>query len=226
MSWSVGCSDADPSLDHGSAVPSPEGPGSDGQVSHASKALDASAANADAGTEEPIVEPVSEADYYVRNQTAAAVSLAATDLSGGPVQLLQDRLAPGEEARIYHALEGTGGHVMPSNFFENFTVTSGTDVTYSGVRNEDWKASDGRYTLKLKEREDYSCTEDEDCTIKDVGNCCGYYPRCVNVDSPTPGPECVGDDGESLGGVCGWPDITHCSCVQNTCRSMQGDQEV
>jgi hypothetical protein len=73
-----------------------------------------------------------------------------------------------------------------------------------------------------RETIDYSCEQASDCAVKDVGNCCGYFPRCVNIDSPTPRPECSDD----VGGVCGWPDISHCECVENTCRSMQGDTEV
>ena len=32
---------------------------------------------------------------------------------------------------------------------------------------------------------DSSCKVDADCTVKNVGNCCGYYPACVNVSSAT-----------------------------------------
>lgn len=32
---------------------------------------------------------------------------------------------------------------------------------------------------------DRSCRSDADCTVKNVGNCCGAYPACVNVTSPT-----------------------------------------
>jgi hypothetical protein len=66
------------------------------------------------------------------------------------------------------------------------------------------------------------CRTADDCSIENVGNCCGYYPRCVSQDNPTPRPDCSG----GVAGVCGWPEITHCECVENTCRSMQGDNEV
>ncbi|HJT98528.1 MAG TPA: hypothetical protein VJ696_09455, partial [Rhodanobacteraceae bacterium] len=32
---------------------------------------------------------------------------------------------------------------------------------------------------------DYTCRTDADCAVKDVGNCCGRYPACVNRESPT-----------------------------------------
>jgi hypothetical protein len=168
-----------------------------------------------------IVEAVSEADYYVRNDTSLPVSLSATALFGEPVILLQDTVPAGGEALIYHALEGTGGHVMPSNFFHAFTASQSGKTLYSGVRDADWQEGSGRYTLTLREQVNYACEQAADCEIKDVHNCCGYFPRCVNVDSPTPAPECSG-----VGSVCGWPEITHCTCEKNTCRSMQGDQEV
>jgi hypothetical protein len=69
---------------------------------------------------------------------------------------------------------------------------------------------------------DYSCNEDEDCVIKDVHNCCGAYPRCVNQSSATPPPVCPA----GVSSVCGWPDIDSCTCKENRCRSMQSGNEV
>ncbi len=67
---------------------------------------------------------------------------------------------------------------------------------------------------------DYSCTRDSDCVVKDVGNCCGYYPACVNVDSPTDPAavqaECEKNDMQS---ICGFPEISSCACVENNCRA-------
>lgn len=67
---------------------------------------------------------------------------------------------------------------------------------------------------------DYSCSVDADCAVKDVGNCCGYYPACVNRDSPT-FPEQVRErcEAEGMMGVCGFPEITACQCVENRCES-------
>ena len=68
---------------------------------------------------------------------------------------------------------------------------------------------------------DTSCTRDADCTIKNVGNCCGYYPACVNVASPTDPAgvqaQCARDGTMS---VCGFPSISACQCVAGQC---QGD---
>ncbi len=78
-----------------------------------------------------------------------------------------------------------------------------------------------------KNRNAYSCSTDSDCVVKDVHNCCGYYPRCVNKDY-IPDVEAVKRECQEKGmaSICGWPEITHCKCVDNSCKSMQGDSTV
>jgi hypothetical protein len=68
----------------------------------------------------------------------------------------------------------------------------------------------------------FACQVAADCEIKNVGNCCGYYPRCVNKDAVFAPAQC--EPGE--GSVCGWPDIDECACRDNTCRSLQAGGEV
>ncbi|MFN7387264.1 MAG: hypothetical protein ACK5S2_11005 [Lysobacteraceae bacterium] len=67
---------------------------------------------------------------------------------------------------------------------------------------------------------DYSCTTDADCAVKAVGNCCGYYPACVNTNSPTfpeqVKAECAQNDMQS---VCGFRDIEGCACVEGRCEA-------
>ena len=77
------------------------------------------------------------------------------------------------------------------------------------------KAKPGGDTVEI----DRSCTTDAECTVKDVGNCCGYYPACVNVDSPTD-PEGVKAQCAKSGmaSVCGFPAITSCQCVAGECK--------
>ena len=67
---------------------------------------------------------------------------------------------------------------------------------------------------------DYSCTTDADCAVKDVGNCCGYYPACVNVDSPT-FPERVKAQcaKEGMSSICGFPTIESCVCKAGRCEA-------
>lgn len=70
---------------------------------------------------------------------------------------------------------------------------------------------------------DFSCTTDADCAIKDVGNCCGAYPACVNRNSPT-FPEQVKAQcaAQGLSSVCGYPSITGCQCVEGKCDGVSG----
>jgi hypothetical protein len=72
---------------------------------------------------------------------------------------------------------------------------------------------------------DYRCTVDADCEVKNVGNCCGYYPACVNHESPT-FPDRVKAECTKKGmmGVCGFPDLAGCSCVEGRCTDLpKGD---
>ena len=68
---------------------------------------------------------------------------------------------------------------------------------------------------------DQSCRTDADCTVKNVGNCCGYYPACVNVNSPTD-PAAVQAECARTGmsSVCGFPEISGCQCLSGTCKSQ------
>lgn len=67
---------------------------------------------------------------------------------------------------------------------------------------------------------DYGCRSDADCAVKNVGNCCGYYPACVNKDSPTD-PEGVMArcDKEGMASVCGFPEIAACTCQRGRCEA-------
>ena len=67
---------------------------------------------------------------------------------------------------------------------------------------------------------DYSCRSDADCAVKDIGNCCGAYPTCVNRDSPT-FPEQVRAEcaKNHMASVCGFPVVQGCSCVEGRCSN-------
>ena len=67
---------------------------------------------------------------------------------------------------------------------------------------------------------DYSCRSDADCAVKDIGNCCGAFPTCVNRDSPT-FPERVRAEcaKKHMAGVCGFAVIQGCSCVEGRCSN-------
>jgi hypothetical protein len=71
-------------------------------------------------------------------------------------------------------------------------------------------------------RVDYACQSQDDCAVKDVGNCCGAMPACVNKDSPTD-PAAVRAQCAANGqvGVCGFQDISSCQCVSGRCEPAQ-----
>lgn len=84
----------------------------------------------------------------------------------------------------------------------------------------------GRAAGSITDAVDYSCTVNADCAVKNVGNCCGHYPACVNRDSPT-FPEQVRErcEAEGMMGVCGFPEISACQCVDNRCEAAGGGQQ-
>ena len=69
---------------------------------------------------------------------------------------------------------------------------------------------------------DSSCRVDSDCEVKNVGNCCGYFPACVNKDAQ-PDPEAVQARCAETGmaSVCGFREIQSCSCVDNRCEAVR-----
>tara|TARA_Y100000310_G_C20521874_1_gene734086 strand:- start:205 stop:480 length:276 start_codon:yes stop_codon:yes gene_type:complete len=62
------------------------------------------------------------------------------------------------------------------------------------------------------------CETDNDCEVKNVGNCCGYYPGCVNKDYE-PNLTKVQQDcfEQGIASVCGWTEIESCTCINNQC---------
>lgn len=69
-----------------------------------------------------------------------------------------------------------------------------------------------------------ACETDADCAVKDVGSCCGQFPRCVNKDSPT-FPEQVQAQcaKEGRAGVCGFAEVRGCRCENHECVNDTGD---
>jgi hypothetical protein len=68
---------------------------------------------------------------------------------------------------------------------------------------------------------DRSCKVDADCAVKDVGNCCGKHPECVNKDAPTdPAKVKAQCAAEHRAGMCNVRAIGGCSCVQGKCSDL------
>ena len=87
-------------------------------------------------------------------------------------------------------------------------------------RNASAEKAPAKSTPKVAVQIDRSCKTNADCEVKNVGNCCGYYPQCVNVNSPTD-PEQVKADcaREGRSSVCGFPSIDQCQCVEGQCAA-------
>nr|AGW45514.1 hypothetical protein [uncultured bacterium Lac36W] len=63
-----------------------------------------------------------------------------------------------------------------------------------------------------------SCRVDSDCVVKNIGNCCGYYPACINKASPTDpaGVKAQCTQG-GMASACGFPTIEGCRCANGQC---------
>lgn len=70
---------------------------------------------------------------------------------------------------------------------------------------------------------DRSCRVAADCEVKNVGNCCGYAPACVNRDA-VPDPDAVRARcaRSGIASICGWQEIQACDCVQGRCEAVTG----
>ena len=66
---------------------------------------------------------------------------------------------------------------------------------------------------------DTSCRSNADCAVKNVGNCCGAMPACVNANA-TPDPAAVQAQCRASGrmSVCGFREISACQCNAGTCE--------
>merc|ERR1719320_1295958 len=74
----------------------------------------------------------------------------------------------------------------------------------------------GEYNAQLNA----SCSEDSDCAKVNVGNCCGFYPMCMNAKNSGANPDLVNQLCREEGsfGICGFPSIDQCQCTQGTCE--------
>lgn len=73
---------------------------------------------------------------------------------------------------------------------------------------------------------DFACKTDSDCAVKNVGNCCGAKPACVNANSPTD-PEGVQAECARKGmmSMCGFKPVEGCQCVQGQCKDKIAEVE-
>ncbi len=84
-----------------------------------------------------------------------------------------------------------------------------------GAAPATWQA----YQQSLKRH----CETDADCVVKNVGNCCGYYPQCVHRDvQASPATVKALCEREQRQSICGFEEPTGCQCVNNMCQSGSG----
>ncbi|MBB4126916.1 hypothetical protein GGR77_002206 [Xanthomonas translucens] len=99
---------------------------------------------------------------------------------------------------------------------------AGTLVFSGCARSESAKPAAPGLPVKV----DTTCRSDADCAVKDVGNCCGAMPACVNRDSPTD-PQGVMAQCQASGrmSVCGSRAVSGCQCVAGQCsaKGIQAD---
>lgn len=66
-----------------------------------------------------------------------------------------------------------------------------------------------------------SCNTNSDCVVKDVGNCCGAYPMCVNKDTKTdPAAVRAQCEKEGMASICGFQEVSGCQCVKGQCENI------
>lgn len=82
--------------------------------------------------------------------------------------------------------------------------------------------SDAEVRAGMPAAPDRSCRSDSDCAVKDVGNCCGYFPMCVNKNAQTdPAAVRAACEREGIASICGFEEVKGCRCVDNRCENLR-----
>lgn len=70
---------------------------------------------------------------------------------------------------------------------------------------------------------DTSCRTSSDCAVKNVGSCCGAMPACVNKGArPDPAAVQAQCAKQGMSSICGFKEVTGCSCIAGTCQDKAG----
>lgn len=89
------------------------------------------------------VDPVTYGYYHIDNRTLNILIIEATSIHQAQIDLITDTVSPFSVVLFYKAIECSGGHVRPSNFFSTFRVSAiinGIDsLIYQGVNDKDWE---------------------------------------------------------------------------------------
>lgn len=91
-------------------------------------------------------EPIEHGSYYLDNRTPYVLHLHIEQHWDEGHQL-RDSIPPDTLLRFMDVTQGSGGHVLPSNFIKRFNVVRndsllGEVIEYEGVRNDHWQRMD------------------------------------------------------------------------------------
>ena len=119
-----------------------------------------------------------------------------------------------QKTHLAYSKVGTAAIIVTLLLMVALAVGLGVGLTKSSSSDDDDTASNlssrQPYNNQTQPQQRPACTADSDCTVKNVGNCCGYYPGCVHVKyEPRPEDACPDPNMVS---VCGWHDIESCEC--------------
>lgn len=133
----------------------------------------------------------------------AAANPAAITESANPVAASADQSEPGSMTSAVAPSVST-----PPAELEGTSLAAASD----GAAPNSWQA----YQQSLQRR----CETDADCVVKNVGNCCGYYPQCVHREvQPSPATIKAICESEQRQSICGFEEPTGCQCVSNKCQA-------
>ncbi len=138
--------------------------------------------------------------------------IAQIDNSQQSIKLSQNQIIQLKELKNY--LDSQQSYIQDQSLSKEVEV-----VDYLLKQSDQtWKLP---HVLVIEKQQSLQCEEDSDCVIKDVGSCCGYYPKCVHVNFQ-PDPEKVKQECEEQGLVstCEVPDIKSCQCVAGECMEL------
>lgn len=136
------------------------------------------------------------------------------DLTQDPATAAGDA---GDPRRVQALPDGSVANAVGSDVGDGRHPMTGMDAgTLDGGADDAGAAPDAAVGAA------YACVTDNDCAIRNVGSCCGYFPRCANANAIFTTPSCA----PGMGGTCAFPPIDSCRCELNACVSLRAGVRV
>jgi len=109
---------------------------------------------------------------------------------------------------------------MKSKVFAVFLVTAVIFLCAAGGESNGPDDKNKNPLAEYYDSLESSCQNDSDCVVLNVGNCCGYLPKCLNK-AAKPDPQYVKAlcQKNGLSSVCGFLHVTSCKCENNRCEA-------